>query len=729
MPYPHPAPPMDESQKHNTGPAPARRHARTAEGPDAPPARSRMGLAHPRVRLTALLFASAMLLFSMQRLAVLLVMRQRFEGYGLNELLRALAVGLRFDAVIACMLTVPMLVFVLPAPPRLLDARWYQKFLAGYAAAVLSLSLLTCIGDYFFFQEFGQRLNAQAIQYLGYGYVYQIVWDQYPVLWAMLAVIGVFLAIRFSFLRLGFAARCIDTPLWQSAVWLTALIGLVVLGIRGGVGPKPINTGPAYFAGPGALAQLSLNGLFTVREAWADLVLSSHDLSRYHELLPEREAWDLTRQMLAAPGDQFTGDTDNPLRRVTDTGRPQRDYNVVLVVLESMHWAYVGAMGGDPALMPNLSALAERGVLMDHCFAVGTRTTRGFAGIVAGFPDLPGDSITTRAQAEGHFMTLGTVLTGRGYDTMFIYGGQPYYDHRQAFLGSNGYQRFVFEDQFASRSFRTHLGWCDQDLFDTALATFDAAHRAGRPFFATLLTLTFHRPYEIPAGKIEPSPPGTEHADQIDAIRYTDRAIGEFMDRARQADYFDDTIFVFVADHKGGFKEHPNDARNFRVPLLIYAPGVLGPEGRRVSTVCSQTDIAPTIVGLLGGTYQHTFLGSDVLSRPAERGFALMQQVDGEYHFMDADGAVLSVPPFGAKKKLARLSMPDTLTPIAGDAPGADELGRDLRRRGVAMLQSADMLFNRGGYQPQPQATTPLVLGDGAGPAGGQTGGGAVGPH
>ena len=120
---------------------------------------------------------------------------------------------------------------------------------------------------------------------------------------------------------------------------------------------------------------------------------------------------------------------------MTDTGRAQKDYNVVLVVLEGVGWQYVGAMGGQKGLTPNLDALAADGILMDHCFAIGSRTNRRFAGIVCGYPDLPGKSITTRIESEGNFLTLGSLLRRRDYETMFIYAGQPMDDHRQSFLG------------------------------------------------------------------------------------------------------------------------------------------------------------------------------------------------------------------------------------------------------------------------------------------------------
>src|SRR5207248_975140 len=165
----------------------------------------------------------------------------------------------------------------------------------------------------------------------------------------------------------------------------------------------------------------------------------------YTTLFQEDEALRLAKELLARPQDRFLDDLDNPLRRITDTGRSRQHYNVVLVVLESLAWPYIGALGGDKRLMPNLSALAASGILMDHCFAVGHRTAQGLTGSLAGFPDLPGLSVMTRPDTEGCFLTIASILRKRDYETDFMQGGQPYFDHKKAFCASNGYSRTIFE--------------------------------------------------------------------------------------------------------------------------------------------------------------------------------------------------------------------------------------------------------------------------------------------
>ena len=235
----------------------------------------------------------------------------------------------------------------------------------------------------------------------------------------------------------------------------------------------------------------------------------------------------------------------------------------------------------------------------------------------------------------------------------------------------------------------------DEDMFTQAHHEFVALGQ--RPFFALLLTLSFHRPFVVPparAGQVTPAGP---EFPEFTCARYVDWTIGNFLAQARQADYFNRTIFIFVADHRGEFLGRDYTAVGFRVPFLIYAPGILGTQGRRVSSVCSQTDIAPTIMSLLGGSYEHCFFGSSVLDRPPEAGLALMDNGSDTLWLMAANGDAVQLP-FGGISQLFHYQAPGTVTPIDAKDPVTVARRDELQRQAVALLQSADVLFRRASY-------------------------------
>jgi len=669
--------------------------------------------ADPRALIPLIVWLGVMLMLSLERAALLATMPERFDASTPGQVATAFLVGLRFDVVVASMLAAAAVAATALTPSQWIERwRWVRASMTIATAGALACFAFFCVVDYYFFKQFDQRLNHKSLVYLEYDSTLKIIWDQWPVVPALLGTLT-FAALAGLALRPRLSPkRFRSMPLRGLLGWVGVVSPLLFLGIRNSVGPKAINQGPAFFSPSATLAQLTLNGGFTLRETIWSLYVRHEELSDLLPTPPEDESLAIAKEAIARPNDRFLGDPDNPLRRVTDTGQPEQPFNVVLVVLESMGWHYVGAMGGDERLTPNLDALIEQGVFMEQCYSVGRRTTAGFSGIVCGYPDLPGESVTTRPEAQHSFLTLGHVLGERGYETMFIYAGQPMYDHRQSFLRSNGFTRMVFDDDFASKTFRNHLGWSDEDLFAQADREFRAM--GDEPFFATLLTLSFHRPYTIPPDRIEPVDPDDPHSDKLDSIRYTDWAIGKFMERARESEYFDRTIFVFAADHMGDFNVAPIEPDDYRVPFLIYAPGILGDQGRRIPTVCSQTDIAPTIMSLLGGEYTHSFFGSNVLDRSPEEGFAVFQDSNAYIGLIDADRTVVKMP-FNASPRLMRMEAKDrTVTLPTEDDPHAAARLRVMTRRAAGIVQAAETLFERGAYRMTPAPAEEVAVQTGA---------------
>ncbi len=663
----------------------------------------RTGLVGPRVRLPAMLFWAVMLLFSAQRLCIYLTMHDRFRGVSARAIAGSFAIGLRFDAAIAFMLSLPLIIVAAATPGNVIVNRAYGWIVSTFGGVAIAVTLFACVADYYFYQEFGLRLNYQVLEYTRYSAIYRTIWDQYPVVWASLATLIFLSAATWALNRWGLGQPR-RSPWWQ-VVWPALLIPVAIIGIRGSLRNRPMNSSAAYSSDSPALVQLTLNGCYTLRDA---VYKHAHDsnLKDIFALLDDAEALARAKQLLGQANDQFFDDADNPLRRVTITGRPRNDYNVVLVVLESTSWQYIGALGGDARLTPNLSALAEQSVLMDHCFSVGQRTAQGLSGSLAGFPDLPGSGVITRPQSEGKFLTLARILCDRGYSTIYVHGGQPEFDHQLAFCASNGYDRCVFEDQLPCRTFRNVLGWCDEDAYNSVDRI--ASETTDRPFFISLMTTSFHRPYLIPAGKIQSVQPGHPKALQMDAVHYADWAIGQFMAKVRQAKYFERTIFVFTGDHAGGFMQTPVvPGGSSRVPFIVYAPAILGPP-RRVPAVCSQADIPPTILSLLGGSYEHCFFGSSVLDRPADRGMALIQSGSSDLMLVKGEN-VMMIPPYGAKCELFRLTLPMKLDRVDLAIADQSAKAKEMTRDATALLQSADILFRRGSYnlpttRPAPKA-------------------------
>jgi phosphoglycerol transferase MdoB-like AlkP superfamily enzyme len=219
-----------------------------------------------------------------------------------------------------------------------------------------------------------------------------------------------------------------------------------------------------------------------------------------------------------------------------------------------------------------------------------------------------------------HLFSLASVFNAKGYASAFLYGGYGYFDNMNAFFGGNGY---TVIDRLAVNPDKIHhetiWGIADEDLYTEALATFDAYQAKGQPFFAHLMTTSNHRPYTYPAGRIDiPSKTGRDGA-----VKYADWALGDFLQRAADHAWFDNTVFVIVADHQASASGKTDlPLARYRIPLLIYAPKLIPPA--RNERLIAQMDIAPTLLGLLNWSYTSKFIGHDVNRLPPGKEHALI---------------------------------------------------------------------------------------------------------
>lgn len=276
-----------------------------------------------------------------------------------------------------------------------------------------------------------------------------------------------------------------------------------------------------------------------------------------------------------------------------------------------------------------------------------------------------------------------------GYDAVFVYGGRGYFDNMNAFFSGNGYrivdQSSVPENEI---SFKNAWGMADEDLYRQTLRLADAGHARQQPFFLQLMTTSNHRPYTYPDGRIDiPSGDGREGA-----VKYTDHAIAQFLQEAKGKPWFDNTLFVFVADHtagSAGVEDLP--VRNYQIPLWIYAPKLIAP--REDAQLASQIDLAPTLLGLLNLSYTSTFFGRDLLRDNQLPPRVLIGNYQHLGLFDGKDLAILS--PRGGMR-------------VHQDALGnSREMSADsdnpLIRRAIAYYQSAANDFSKGLLAWKPQ--------------------------
>ncbi len=566
---------------------------------------------------------------SLSRGGLALARSADLEGLGPGQIADLFLTGLRLDGMIAGSVVLPVAAILLLTPERWLAG--CLTVLRFHAGLVFLLLCAAEIAGTYFFAYYDLRPNHLVLDHAGDPEVLATLFAGQPLARGLaFSLAGALLA---SWLQPHLTRR-VHPPATRGGELRDragALLCLILAGLamRGTLDHRPLN--PAFAARTSNRVANEIAGSGVLNLATEALLRQTdvyRPLASVLPRLPDEEALARARAQLAPRAGRWLEGAPSPLARRVEAPAREKPLHVVRVVMESFTARLVGVLGGSPALTPELDRLAAEGVLLANCFASGERTVQGLEAILSSFPSLTGVASVRRPQTQEGFDTLATTLRARGYDTLFLYGGQGIFDGMRGFFLGNGFDVFLEEKDFEEVTFRGAWGVSDEDVFRRALRELEQRSAAGRPVLAVILTVSLHSPWEFPAGRVAKLPPGTqvppgfEHAE-LENFRYADWALGELVREARSQPFFDNTLFVFAGDHGvhlRGRELVPID--EYRVPVLFLAPRFLVP--RRIGRVTSQLDVAPTLMGILGGAYPTTAFGEDVLARPEGEGFAPM---------------------------------------------------------------------------------------------------------
>jgi phosphoglycerol transferase MdoB-like AlkP superfamily enzyme len=585
---------------------------------------------------------------------------------------RVFGLGLVFDLVAACYIALPIVLWLALAPNRIARSWVHRALVHAVFAALLFGLLLLAVSEWLFWDEFGGRFNFIAVDYLLYTHeVLHNIWESYPVGSVLLVLFALAAAGCFALRR---ALRQAAAPLsWRAAALGILALGAVVIGSL-----RWVDSDLKSFSTHDAANELAGNGLY---EWFAANHRNELSYERHYAAIPIDEAMALVREALHADGEGVE-------RRISSP-RPERRLNVVLISVESLGAEFLGSYGNPHGLTPNLDRLAEESLWFSRVYATGNRTVRGMEALSLALPPTPGQSIVRRPNNDKLF-SLGSVFEDKGYAVLFAYGGYGYFDNMNAFFDANDY-RAIDRRAIPSRSieFENVWGVADEHLFAQVLGEIDRelALNPARPVFAHVMTTSNHRPYTYPAGRIDIA----SGSGRDGAVKYSDYAIGKFLDQARGRPWFDDTLFVITADHGAnarGTSRIPVD--KYLIPLFVYAPKHVQP--RRVDRLMSQIDIAPTALGLLDFDYYSKFFGRDVLNSAPEsdRAFVANYQTLG---YLRGDRLVLLAPK--RRTEVFRAGRDGNPVEPVND-PGA-------LREAIGFYSAASFVFRQGLYRDEEQ--------------------------
>lgn len=447
--------------------------------------------------------------------------------------------------------------------------RWYSYLLIGL------LSFLT-VADLELFTAWGFRMDNTPVQYFKNPGEMAATVSSTPVF--SLLTIAIILAVGFVIMyRKLVDKKLVDVfgrlKLWQIGLSLF-LIALLIIPIRGGVQKIPMNLSDVYFSkklyANQAAVNLPWNIMFSFLHAQSD--------KNPFDYFSIQQAEELVEELYATKSDSIP--------TIINSEAP----NIVIIVLESFTAKWVGYLGGEPGVTPQLDAIAANGLAFTNFYASGDRSEKGLMAILSGYPNQAITSIIKTPTKTQNLPSLNKVLAERGYTTGFTYGGELEFANIKAYLLNTGFDRLVDKYAFPTEQRTTSWGVHDEFVFDRFLSDLNQTEQ---PFLQAVFTLSSHEPYDVPLTHFK----GDDEITRFkNSIFYTDSLLGDFIQKAKSENWWENTLVAIVADH--GHHLPGYDANHvpskFHIPL-VFTGGALVRNGM-VNTIGSQTDIAPTIL-------------------------------------------------------------------------------------------------------------------------------------
>ncbi len=525
--------------------------------------------------------------------------------------------GVWLDNVVACyILILPLAVVSIGSLLGHFGKRLYQG-IHIFFATLYSVGFAISAADIPYFDYFFKHINASIFNWFGYAettlgmmlgewsYILAIL------LFALMVVLFVFLSRKLLNNTLTDFQRVGKEPIrWRPELFTlfcsALLVGGCMFGIRGRMGYNPIKVSAAYYCNNTFLNQLGISPTFNLLRSSLE---ASKSENREIELMDETEAIALVRQSLHI-ADSLP--EVSPIARTIDNpGEPNRK-NVVLVLMESMSAELMGHFGNTEGVTPFLDSLAMRSLCFNRFFSAGTHTNHAIHSTLYSYP-----SLMKRNSMKGavipFFAGLPTILQDNGYSTLFFMTHESQYDNMNGYLRTNGFDYIFAQEDYPQEKVANSFGVQDDFLYQYAMPVLNQRHNEGKPFFATLLSVSNHPPYIIPDGFRAKS-----QSDDRRIVEFADHALKEFVDEACRQAWFKNTIFVFVGDH-GKIVGTPRSDMPLcfnHVPMLIYSPVHIEPQ--QVDDLGGQIDLAPTLLGLLNIDYTANHFGIDLLREKRE---------------------------------------------------------------------------------------------------------------
>ena len=493
--------------------------------------------------------------------------------------------ALKLDIATTCYILIfPFFLLLLQS---LQSPKWLNVIHKVYTAILLFIYSLITTSEIGVYYEWKTKLHFKAFLYLSNPLeIYNSAeTSKFFILIGILLVlflVGFFFYLKVVYLPIVRFKRNIIF----SFLFLLITPPLLLLGARGGIREIPINQSESYFSKHNFLNLAATNSAFNLYISFFENY-KNFGVNPYHYFDDE-----IAKKIVS---DIYYTPTDTTVN-VLKTNNP----NIVLLILESWSADLIESLGGEAGVTPAFHGMEKEGILFTNMYASGARSEQGMGSIFGGFPAHPISSITVQPDKYVHLPSLTRKLRDRGYFTSFSFGGQLIYGNIKSYIMSNEFDRVKEVYDFDDDLPRGKLGIHDEFTLDVLLHDIT---EDPQPFFSVLFTVSTHSPFDMPMDEKQDWGYNDDINNYLNSAYYTDQCLAGFMKEAKKQEWYENTLFIIVADHS----HHSQKKWNFHSPEyhkipMLFTGAVLKDEyrGTKHEKLGFQTDFSATLLAQLG---------------------------------------------------------------------------------------------------------------------------------
>lgn len=551
------------------------------------------------------IYITGIIFFTIARIALIISFISINETYTFQNstLLKAMAMGFRFDTVISCyILILPVLLLCIGAFLKKGNTP-ICKFVMWWSLVLYIVSFIFTSANIPYYLQFNKPINASIWNWLTEPrFVLKMMFYEasfliYILLFFVIAIVYSLAISRWTKRHIARTEDMAPTQIHYGLpiVYSILLLFLVFIGMRGRIAVKsPIRIGTAYFCNDQFMNQAGLNPVFVLMRSSIDM---QKENMRTVNLADGKTSFENAAKQLG-----MTTDSTSWFRQTAAADTVMKK-NVVVILMES----FCSDLLEWKDRTPFVNSLIDKSIYFKNTYSAGIHTMNGIHSTMFGYPALLNQHPLKSIKP---FYGMPSAFIDNGYSTMYFTTHDDQFDNVGGFLIANGFENIYAQKDYPKSEVKSNLGVVDDYMLRYAVNKLSEYEKQNtKPFFATMLTASNHQPYIIPEYF---TPKEGDIRRKI--VEYSDWALSRFFEEAQKQDWYQNTIFVLLGDHgsPAGLNLYDVSLIYHQIPLLIFEPGKEN-QARTIKNIAGQIDVFPTVMGILGLPYRNETFGIDLL--------------------------------------------------------------------------------------------------------------------